>query len=74
MNPSRSALLRSSVQIRVDHIDERSHELADATLQSHRYRLKQFVQWFDQQDIDNLNELSSRDIHHFRVKRPTKTD
>jgi site-specific recombinase XerD len=51
------------------YLDERSHELADATLQSHRYRLKQFVQWCDQEDIDNINELSSRDIHHFRVKR-----
>nr|WP_306055370.1 site-specific integrase [Natronococcus sp. AD5] len=44
-------------------------ELADATIQSHRYRLKQFVQWCERDGIDNLNELSGRDIHRFRVKR-----
>ncbi|MDQ2051804.1 tyrosine-type recombinase/integrase [Natronolimnohabitans sp. A-GB9] len=52
-----------------DVLDERSHELADATIQSHRYRLKQFVQWCEQDGIDNLNGFSGRDIHRFRVKR-----
>ena len=51
------------------YLDEQSHELADATIQSHRYRLKQFVQWCEQDGIDNLNEFSGRDIHRFRVKR-----
>ena len=51
------------------YLDERRHELADATIQSHRYRLKQFIQWCDQEDIENLNELSGRDVHRFRVKR-----
>jgi hypothetical protein len=27
------------------YLDERRYELADATLQSHSYRLKQFVAW-----------------------------
>jgi hypothetical protein len=35
------------------YLDERSHELADATIQSHRYRLYQFVQWCDLEDIEN---------------------
>lgn len=51
------------------YLDERRHELAEATLQSHRYRLKQFVQWCEQDGIDNLNEFSGRDFHRFRVKR-----
>lgn len=51
------------------YLDERRHELADATIQSHRYRLKQFVLWCDDEEIENLNELSGRDIHRFRVKR-----
>ena len=51
------------------YLDERSHELADATIQSHRYRLEQFVQWCEQDSIDNLNEFGGRDIHRFRVKR-----
>lgn len=57
------------VTARQMYLDERRHELAAATLQAHGYRLKQFVQWCDQDDIDNLNDLSGRDIHRFRVKR-----
>jgi len=51
------------------YLHERSHELADATIQPHRYRLTQFVQWCEQDGIDNFNEFSGRDIHRFRVKR-----
>lgn len=51
------------------YLDERQHELAQATLQSHGYRLKQFVQWCEQAGLDNLNDLTSRDIHRYRVKR-----
>ncbi|UHQ96008.1 hypothetical protein HYG82_21270 [Natrinema halophilum] len=50
-------------------LDERRHELADATIQSQRYRLRQFVQWCEQDGINNLTEFSGRDIHRFRVKR-----
>ncbi len=51
------------------YLDARSHELADSTIQSHRYRLKQFVQWCEGEDIENLNNFSGRDIHQYRVKR-----
>jgi site-specific recombinase XerD len=51
------------------YLDERRHELSDATIQSHGYRLTQFVRWCKQDGIDNLNTLSGRDIHRFRVKR-----
>lgn len=51
------------------YLDDRRHEVASATLQSHHYRLKQFVEWCQDEDIDNLNEFSGRDIHRFRVKR-----
>jgi len=51
------------------YLDERRHELTDATIQSHGYRLKQFVLWCEDDGIDNLNDLTGRDIHRFRVKR-----
>lgn len=51
------------------YLGERRHELADATHQSHGYRLTQFVRWCQSEDIDNLNDISGRDIHRFRVKR-----
>ena len=51
------------------YLDNRRHEVADATLQAHDYRLKQFVLWCEAEGIDNLNDFSGRDIHRFRVKR-----
>lgn len=51
------------------YLNERKQELADATLQSHGYRLIQFVRWCNSEGIDNLNDISGRDIHRFRVKR-----
>ena len=38
-------------------------ELADATIQAHQYRLKQFVRWCNDDSLDNLNDLSGRDLH-----------
>jgi site-specific recombinase XerD len=51
------------------YLDERRHEVAAATLQSHEYRLNQFVAWCDDHGIDNLNDFTARDIHRYRVKR-----
>ena len=56
------------------YLDSRRHELADATLQSHRYRLKQFKKWCASQGLDNLNDLTGRDLHRFRVKRREEDD
>ena len=56
------------------YLDERRHEVADATLQSHEYRLQQFVQWCTNDGIGNMNEISGRDIHRFRVKRRNEDD
>lgn len=51
------------------YLNSRRAELADQTLQSHAYRLKQFALWCDDQGIDNLNDVSTRDVHNFRIKR-----
>jgi hypothetical protein len=29
------------------YLDSRRREVADATLQAHEYRLKQFLEWYD---------------------------
>lgn len=57
---------RTAVQM---YLDERRQEVADATLQAHDYRLRQFVAWCEDQSIDNLNEISGRELHRFRIKR-----
>jgi site-specific recombinase XerD len=56
------------------YLDERRHEVAEATLQAHEYRLKQFVQWCEENGIENLNDFSGRDIHRYRVKRRDEDD
>jgi len=57
---------REAVELYMDH---REPELSKKTLQNHRYRLESFVEWCDQEEIDNLNELSGRDLHRYRVWR-----
>lgn len=51
------------------YLDERRNEVSAATIQSHGYRLTQFVDWCEDEGIDDLNDLSGRDVHRFRVKR-----
>jgi len=51
------------------YLDHRKGEVSEQTLQTHRYRLKSFVEWCDENDILNLNELSGRDLHAYRVER-----
>lgn len=51
------------------YLDQRRTELAERTLESHHYRLKQFIQWCISNDIDNLNDVDARVVHDFRVKR-----
>lgn len=51
------------------YLEARKEELADWTLKSHRYRLKAFVTWCDEQEIENLNDLTGRDLYAYRVWR-----
>nr|WP_309484942.1 tyrosine-type recombinase/integrase [Halorhabdus salina] len=44
-------------------------EHADATRQGERYRLKAFLEFCDEEEIENLNSLSGRDLYKFRIWR-----
>lgn len=49
------------------YLDDCSRELADSTLNAHRSRLRLFVRWSENEgDIENLNDVRGRDIHHFK--------
>lgn len=51
------------------YLDDRVNELSDATHQSHGYRLDRFLEWCEQESVDNLNDLTGRSIHEFRTWR-----
>jgi len=46
-------------------IDRQGSERADATLRSYYYRLNAFVEWLESEGIDNLNDLTGRDLYRF---------
>lgn len=55
-------------------LDDRSTELAESTLQNYRYRLGYFVEWCELENLDDLNELTGRHTHRFRLWRRENGD
>lgn len=51
------------------YLTEKEFEFADATLRSHRSRLRHFVEWCEEQEITNLNTVTGRELHRYRVWR-----
>lgn len=51
------------------YLKEKQSELAEASLYPHRSRLGHFVQWCVDQNIQNLNDLTGRDLHRYRLWR-----
>lgn len=56
------------------YLDQRRDEVSAETLQSHRYRLEQFVDWCEQEGLTNMNDVSGRDLHAYRVHRREEGD
>jgi len=56
------------------YLDHKASQCRDATVQSHRYRTRQFVEWCKENDIDNMNDLSGRDIYEYRLWRKSDGD
>ncbi|WP_224333502.1 tyrosine-type recombinase/integrase [Haloprofundus halobius] len=51
------------------YLGQRETEVARSTLQAHRSRLRYFCRWCDQEGIDNMNDLTGRKLHEFRLWR-----
>lgn len=51
------------------YLDELSADSAQSTVTTHRSRLKAFIEWTELQDADNLNDLTGRHVHEFRIWR-----
>ena len=51
------------------YIDHKQTEYATSTVQSHRSRLKFFLEWCAHENIENMNTLTGRDLYNYRVWR-----
>ncbi|QSG05922.1 tyrosine-type recombinase/integrase [Halapricum desulfuricans] len=49
--------------------DRQKTEKSDGTVQSYYYRVRQFVDWLEDQGITNLNDLTGRDVFRYDSKR-----
>ena len=51
------------------HLRKRQDEVSEHTIEAHQYRLQHFLRLCEQRDVDNLNDLSGRDIHNYKLWR-----
>lgn len=51
------------------YLDDKRIESAESTIRSHRSRLRHFTGWCDEQTIGNMNVLTARKLHEFRIWR-----
>ncbi|RKD95622.1 tyrosine-type recombinase/integrase [Halopiger aswanensis] len=56
------------------YLDERRSEVTPNTLQAHRYRIRHFLRWCEKEDITDLNELTGRQLHEYKVWRRKEGD
>ncbi len=50
-------------------LDHKATDCTESTVRNHRYRTNHFIEWCEEEGIDNLNDLSGRDIQQFRLWR-----
>jgi len=56
------------------YLEYKASQASETTVRSHRYRTNHFVRWCDEQGIDNLNDLTGRHIHEYRLWRKNEGD
>lgn len=50
------------------YLSERT-DLSASSKQNHGYRIERFVEWCENEEVSNLNVLTGRDVHEFKVWR-----
>jgi integrase len=55
-------------------LDHKATDCTDSTVRNHRYRLNPFVRWCGEKGIDNLNDLTGRDLQRYRLWRKEDGD
>jgi site-specific recombinase XerD len=56
------------------YLADRRGTSAKKTIRHYRYRLKKFVEWCESEGIDNLNDLTGRRLHQYRLWRQEDGD
>jgi len=56
------------------YLKHRSDDCAESTLRAHRLRLSHFVRWCNIEGINNLNEITGRKLHQYRIWRKDDGD
>jgi integrase len=56
------------------YLASRKADASPTTIKNHRYRLKQFLIWADQQGLDNMNDVSGRTAERFKNYRLNECD
>lgn len=49
------------------YLDHKATHCTEATVTGHYYRTRHIVDWCEENDIDNLNDLTGRDLHELRL-------
>jgi site-specific recombinase XerD len=49
------------------YLQHRESELSTKTIENQKYRLDAFIEWCSLNDVENMNDLTGRDLHQFRV-------
>lgn len=48
-------------------LDHKEMHCVESTVRNHRYRMNHFLEWCEEEEIENLNDLSGRDIQAYRL-------
>lgn len=51
------------------YLEDKRRDCRQSTVDAHRSRLAFFVRWCDEQGIDDLSDLTGKDLHEYRVWR-----
>ena len=51
------------------YLTHRKTDLAESSHQNHRYRLERFLEWCEEEGIDNMNSITGRAIHTYTQAR-----
>lgn len=51
-----------------DYLDGRT-DLSPSSKQNHGYRLQRFLEWCEEESVDEMNELTGRKLHRYKIWR-----